>query len=180
MRAHVLRASVLTVATPAHAPGTGAAGSVQGQLGYGVAFAVGVLVLVSTVVLASYICFRAKAPAAGSLHRLVDADSHHHLSAAVVVLVGLDGPTIDMLYPKFFMRAGSRDGKSGATVADGPCAICLGGFDGVAALRRGSRCAHCFHAGCAERWLRVSATCPVCRDSPVPSPDATALAPHAR
>ncbi|KAF7057998.1 hypothetical protein CFC21_065139 [Triticum aestivum] len=178
----MLRASVPAAATPAHAPGSGAAGSVQGQLGYGVAITVGVLVLVSTVMLASYICFRAKARAAGSLHRLVDADTHHHQSAAVVVLAGLDGPTIDVLYPKFFLRAGSRDGKSGAsaTVADGPCAICLGEFDGAATLRRGSRCAHCFHAGCAERWLRVSATCPVCRDSPVPSPAATALAAHAR
>ncbi|KAM3273844.1 hypothetical protein ACQJBY_043178 [Aegilops geniculata] len=176
----MLRASVPTAATPAHAPVTGAAGSAQDQLGYGVAIAVGVLVLVSTVMLASYICLRAKARAAGSLHRLVDAGTRHHQSAAVVVQAVLDGPTIDVLYPKFFLRAGSRDGKSGATVADGPCAICLGEFDGVAALRRGSRCAHCFHAGCAERWLRVSATCPVCRDSPVPSPAATALAAHAR
>ncbi|KAI4991808.1 putative RING-H2 finger protein ATL69 [Hordeum vulgare subsp. vulgare] len=167
-----MRASVPAVATPAHAPGSGTAGSVQGQLDYGVAIAVGVLVVVSTVMLASYICFRAKARAAESLHRLVDADAHHHQSAAVVVLAGLDDPTIDVLYPKFFLRAGSRDGKSGGTVADGPCAICLGEFDDVAALRRGSRCAHCFHAGCA--------TCPVCRDSPMPSPDATALAAHAR
>ncbi|KAI4991809.1 hypothetical protein ZWY2020_040195 [Hordeum vulgare] len=142
------------------------------QLDYGVAIAVGDLVVVSTGMLASNNCFRAKAPAAEAHHRLVDADAHHHQSAAVVVLAGLDDPTIDVLYPKFFLRAGSRDGKSGGTVADGPCAICLGEFDDVAALRRGSRCAHCFHAGCA--------TCPVCRDSPMPSPDATALAAHAR
>ncbi|RCV09360.1 hypothetical protein SETIT_2G021400v2 [Setaria italica] len=35
------------------------------------------------------------------------------------------------------------------------------------ALRRGPGCGHGFHACCAERWLRVSATCPMCRDSPV-------------
>ncbi|KAM0860856.1 hypothetical protein ACQ4PT_046277 [Festuca glaucescens] len=169
MRARLLHASVSIAVAPA--PGTGEAGGVHGQLGYGVAIAVGVLVLVSTVMLASYVCFRAKARAAVALRRLVDADAHQ--SSAVVLVAGLDGATIDALYPKFFLR----DGKpSGAAAADGPCAICLGEFDAAAALRRGPGCAHCFHAGCAERWLRVSATCPVCRDSPVPSPATTPLA----
>ena len=168
MPAHPLHSSASIAAAPA--PGTGLAGGVHGQLGYGVGIAVGVLVLVSTVMLASYVCFRAKARAAGALRRHVDADDAHRSAPATVVLVaGLDGPTIDVLYPKFFLR----EGKSGA---DGPCAICLGEFDAGAALRSGPGCAHCFHAGCAERWLRVSATCPVCRDSPVPSPAATPLA----
>ena len=51
MRVHLLHSSVSTAAAPV--PGTGAAGGVHGQLGYGVAIAVGVLVLVSTVMLAS-------------------------------------------------------------------------------------------------------------------------------
>ncbi|KAM0901531.1 hypothetical protein ACQ4PT_019934 [Festuca glaucescens] len=178
MRAHLLHASVSTAAAPA--PGTGAAGSVRGQLGYGVAIAVGVLVLVSTVMLASYVCFRAKARAAVALRRLVDADAHQ---SAVVLVAGLDGHTIDAMYPKFFLREGK---SSGAAAADGPCAICLGEFDADTALRGGPGCAHRFHAGCAERWLRVSATCPVCRDSPVPSlattplTEAVPLAAHAR
>ncbi|CAM0950332.1 unnamed protein product [Alopecurus aequalis] len=175
MRVHLLHSSVSTAAAPV--PGTGAAGGVHGQLGYGVAIAVGVLVLVSTVMLASYICFRAKARATGALRRLVDADAHQ--SAPTVVLVaGLDGPTIDVLYPKFFLR----EGKLGAAVADGPCAICLGEFDADTPLRGGPGCTHCFHAGCAERWLRVSATCPVCRDSPAATPlaEAVPLAAHAR
>jgi hypothetical protein len=181
MRARLLHASVSIAAAPA--PGTGAAGGMRGQLGYGVAIAVGVLVVVSTVMLASYICFRAKARAAVALRRLVDADDPHHSAGAVVLVAGLDGPSIEALYPKFFLR----EVKSpGAAAADGPCAICLGEFDDAAALRRGPGCVHCFHAGCAERWLRVSATCPVCRDSPVPSPattplvEAVPLAAHAR
>nr|BAD01671.1 hypothetical protein [Oryza sativa Japonica Group]BAD03263.1 hypothetical protein [Oryza sativa Japonica Group] len=39
-------------------------------------------------------------------------------------------------------------------------------------LRNGHR----FNAECTERWLRVSATCPVCRDMPSSSPMATPLA----
>ncbi|TVT99492.1 hypothetical protein EJB05_55161, partial [Eragrostis curvula] len=70
--------------------------------------------------------------------------------AAVAVVPGLDSAAIDALYPKF-LHVGS-----GGHDDDGPCAICFGD-----ALRRRPGCGHCFHACCAERWLRVSATCPV-------------------
>ena len=78
---------------------------------------------------------------------------------------GLDVAAIDALYPKYLHVASPGDDGGG-----GPCAICPG-------------CRHRFHARCAERWLRVSATCPVCRDSPVATPFAEAavpLAAHAR
>nr|XP_034604898.1 putative RING-H2 finger protein ATL69 [Setaria viridis] len=149
MRAY-LRASAIATA-PALAPAAvstpGAAGGVG--LGYGIAIAVGVLVLVSTVTLASYLCV---------------------LTKAAAVVPGLDGGAIDALYPKYLHAVSGQDGD------DGPCAICLGEFECGDALRRGPGCGHGFHACCAERWLRVSATCPVCRDSPVPSPVATPLA----
>uniref|UniRef100_A0A0E0MC81 RING-type domain-containing protein n=1 Tax=Oryza punctata TaxID=4537 RepID=A0A0E0MC81_ORYPU len=139
-------------------------------LGYGIAIAVGVLVFISTVMLASYICVRVKAGAAAVL--LADDDDGAPAASAVVVL-GLDGPAIDALYPKFLhVGVGDNDNACAGT----QCAICLGEFVAGDALRRGPGCGHRFHAECAERWLRVSATCPVCRDSPLPSPMATPLA----
>uniref|UniRef100_A0A0D9XNW3 RING-type domain-containing protein n=1 Tax=Leersia perrieri TaxID=77586 RepID=A0A0D9XNW3_9ORYZ len=140
-------------------------------LGYGIAIAVGVLVFISTVMLASYICVRAKAGAAAAV-LLVDEHDAAPASSAIVVL-GLDGHAIDALYPKFVHSVGGVD--DGAC-AGAQCAICLGEFAAGDALRRGPGCGHRFHAECAERWLRVSATCPVCRDSPLPSPMATPLA----
>nr|XP_025878066.1 putative RING-H2 finger protein ATL69 [Oryza sativa Japonica Group] len=141
-------------------------------LGYGIAIAVGVLVFISTVMLASYICVRAKAGAAAVLLADDDDDGGAPAASAVVVL-GLDGPAIDALYPKF-LHVGVGDDDNACAGAQ--CAICLGEFVAGDALRRGPGCGHRFHAECVERWLRVSATCPVCRDSPLPSPMATPLA----
>lgn len=140
-------------------------------LGYGIAIAVGVLVFISTVMLASYICVRAKAGAAAVL--LADDDGGGAPAASAVVVLGLDGPAIDALYPKL-LHVGVGDDDDACAGAQ--CAICLGEFVAGDALRRGPGCGHRFHAECAERWLRVSATCPVCRDSPLPSLMTTPLA----
>ncbi|KAG8093540.1 hypothetical protein GUJ93_ZPchr0012g19132 [Zizania palustris] len=149
---------------------TGAAGGGGAVgLGYGIAIAVGVLVFISTVMLASYICVRAKKAGATAVLLILD-DVPAPAPPAAVVVSGLDGPAIDALYPKFLHVVGVEDdARAGAP----PCAICLGELAAGDALRRGPGCGHRFHAGCAERWLHVSATCPVCRDSPLPSPMAT-------
>ncbi|KAF8706487.1 hypothetical protein HU200_030761 [Digitaria exilis] len=159
-----LRATAIAAAPPALAPAAGSISAAAGGgvgLGYGIAIAVGILVLISTVMLASYLCVLTKA---GAAHlAAADAPVGPPTSPSSVV-PGLDDAAIDALCPKY-PHAGSGD--------EGPCAICLGEL----ALRRGSPgCVHRFHASCAELWLRVSATCPVCRDSPVPSPAATPLA----
>ncbi|CAN6380485.1 unnamed protein product [Urochloa humidicola] len=157
----------LGASAPALAPAavsvSGAAGGVG--LGYGIAIAVGVLVLVSTVMLVSYLCVLTKAGAALLAAALAPPPA--------AVVPGLDAAAIDALYPKYLHVVSLSAGD------DGPCAICLGEFARGDALRRGPGCGHGFHAGCAELWLRVSATCPVCRDSPVPSPAATPLAEQA-
>uniref|UniRef100_A0A0D3HHY3 RING-type domain-containing protein n=1 Tax=Oryza barthii TaxID=65489 RepID=A0A0D3HHY3_9ORYZ len=172
-----MHASISFALAPASSPDAAsfapAAADVGGAvcLGYGIAIAVGVLVFISTVMLASYICVRAKAGAAAVL--LADDDDGGAPAASAVVVLGLDGPAIDALYPKF-LHVGVGDDDDACAGAQ--CAICLGEFVAGDALRRGPGCGHRFHAECAERWLRVSATCPVCRDSPLPSPMATPLA----
>ncbi|XP_039840485.1 RING-H2 finger protein ATL70-like [Panicum virgatum] len=99
---------------------------------------------------------------AGAATLLASADTAAVPPSAAAV-PGLDVAAIDALYPKYLHVASPGD--------DGDT------------LRRGPGCRHRFHARCAERWLRVSATCPVCRDSPVATPFAEAavpLATHAR
>ncbi|XXG50583.1 hypothetical protein AAC387_Pa02g4568 [Persea americana] len=151
------------------APLPEAAGSVS--LGYGIAIAVGILVLVSTIMLASYVCVRVK----GGPRREHPQAAGHSSSAAlpgpdvsvVVITGGLDRPTIDS-YPKFlFSGAG---GRSEAT-----CPICLSDYRPSDALRLIPDCRHCFHVACIDEWLRVSATCPLCRTSPSPTPLTTPL-----
>ncbi|KAL6870643.1 hypothetical protein ACP4OV_014491 [Aristida adscensionis] len=154
MCVYSLRAIISSSDAPA-AVCTGGAGRGYG----GVAVAAGVVVLVSVAMLASYVCVVTKAVAAHAATLLITDEA---APPAADAARGLDGAAIDALYPSF-LHAG---GGGGEEEEEGPCAVCLGEFAPGDALRRGAGCAHCFHAACAERWLRVSATCPVCRDSP--------------
>ncbi|XP_020225042.1 putative RING-H2 finger protein ATL21A [Cajanus cajan] len=53
---------------------------------------------------------------------------------------------------------------------DGCCWICLSEYNSKETVRCIPECNHCFHAHCIDEWLRINSTCPVCRNSPSPSP----------
>ncbi|KAL8114106.1 RING-H2 finger protein ATL67-like [Apium graveolens] len=81
-------------------------------------------------------------------------------------VVGLDEVVINS-YPKYpFVR-----GESGESV----CAICLGEYKEGEMLRMLPDCKHCFHLKCVDEWLKLNASCPVCRNSPLPTPLSTPL-----
>lgn len=143
-------------------------------LGYGIAIAVGLLVLISTILLASYLCARSKSPLPVSPSSPLPPPP----SSPPNFVVGLDLHTIDAFYPKFVHQSGQGDHNKNAGGDDalsGPCPICLGEYVSGDVLRRGPDCGHCVHVACVDEWLRLSATCPLCRSSPVPSPVATPL-----
>lgn len=100
------------------------------------------------------------------------------------MVVGLDAPTIES-YPKFIFP-GSGLAIIGRQQGHGMCSICLGEYAAGEVLTRMPDCKHCFHAGCVDEWLRMSATFPMCHQWPEPSPVATwlseliPLAVHAR
>ncbi|KAG6534871.1 putative RING-H2 finger protein ATL69 [Zingiber officinale] len=155
----------------AGAPPTGASGV---GLGYGIAIAVGILVLVSTIMLASYLCVRVKGGPRrrhSSLPITVAAapDVAATATEEAASSVGLERAAIEAFYPRFAYGAGGAE-------PSGPCPICLAEYETGEALRRAPDCGHCFHAECVDEWLRVSATCPLCRSSPVPSAASTPVA----
>ena len=58
-------------------------------------------------------------------------------------------------------------GKRYIAAEDAACAVCLGAY-GSASSGEGSRvallpCGHHFHAPCIATWLRVNASCPLCK-----------------
>ncbi|MCL7038192.1 hypothetical protein MKW94_026284 [Papaver nudicaule] len=79
-----------------------------------------------------------------------------------VVRTGLSDSTIQS-YPQVIV------GESGRlpNPNDATCAICIADFQPNDTLKSMPTCNHCFHANCLEQWLRVNATCPVCRKSPL-------------
>ncbi|KAI4332917.1 hypothetical protein L6164_017787 [Bauhinia variegata] len=156
-------------------------------LGYGIAIAVSILVLISTIMLASYACVRIKANgrritiARGGAGEDTDSTeegrSHPHQQISgnygdpVLMVLGLENPMIES-YPKIVLGDSRRLPKPN----NGPCAICLSEYLPKDTVRCIPDCNHCFHAECVDEWLRLSATCPLCRNSPAPSTTPTPAA----
>ncbi|KAF5743463.1 putative RING/U-box superfamily protein [Tripterygium wilfordii] len=87
------------------------------------------------------------------------------LSSAVApqptIIAGLDGPTIES-YPKIVLGESRRLPKPD----DNTCPICLSEYRPKETLKTIPECQHCFHADCIDEWLRLNATCPICRNYP--------------
>ncbi|GJN17744.1 hypothetical protein PR202_gb04840 [Eleusine coracana subsp. coracana] len=168
-------------------------------LGYSIAIALGFLVLVASLLLASYLCCRhaggedywagnasgAVTPASSSGHISItvprvlfvaegsespDDAAYSSSAAAAASPVGLDLAAIAS-YPKvpFFSKGAAAD-------ADAMCSICLSEYRDGEMLRVMPECRHRFHVACLDAWLRRNGSCPVCRSSPIPTPNATPLA----
>ncbi|KAG6630421.1 hypothetical protein I3843_13G014800 [Carya illinoinensis] len=154
-------------------------------LGYGIAIAVSILVLISTIMFASYACVRVKANGRSdndsnnggdhnddmNVHRSDLQSAARTSMEPVIVVMGLDGSIIES-YPKTVL------GESGSlpNPNHGPCSICLSDYLPRDTIRSIPDCHHYFHANCIDEWLRMSATCPLCRTSPAPSATPTPLA----
>ncbi|KAI4319549.1 hypothetical protein MLD38_033134 [Melastoma candidum] len=153
-----------------------------GGLGYGIGVSVGILLLITTITLASYFCTRSLQQSNGRsmssswarrdrISRIRNVmpmppedDRPHHLVLAVDP-GGLDEATIAG-YPKLpYSEAKLSDSTTASC-----CSICLADYKGGDSIRLLPECGHLFHPKCIDPWLRSHPTCPVCRTSPMPTP----------
>ncbi|PON70246.1 43kDa postsynaptic protein [Parasponia andersonii] len=150
------------------------ASSNLGGFRYGIGVSVGVLILIIFITLFSCIC---------TLRTRLS--NHPNRPAALVVVTtsselqaeqGLDDavlgtfPKISYGQAKLHMNKGS-DGHDRST-----CSICLADYNDSDMLRLLPDCGHVFHLTCVDPWLRQHPTCPICRNSPIPTPSTTPLA----
>ncbi|CAO2838655.1 unnamed protein product [Amaranthus hypochondriacus] len=75
---------------------------------------------------------------------------------------GLDQETIDA-YPTVVI---GEDGKMMVQLDDNTCPICLCDYYQNDVLMVLPECKHRFHRDCLIEWLKLNATCPVCRIHP--------------
>lgn len=96
-------------------------------------------------------------------HRNSDAEPGTSITPQLqpaVVPTGLDKPTIES-YPKTILGDSGRLPKPN----DSTCPICLCEYHPKETLRSIPKCNHYFHAICIDEWLKINATCPLCRNS---------------
>ncbi|XP_058743945.1 RING-H2 finger protein ATL67-like [Vicia villosa] len=149
--------------------------------GYSIAIALGFLFLLSTLILSSYLCcrtFRNRRNNHNSninnqrnsdgivLPRVIfvaEEDDHDRDD----IVLGLDQSVINS-YPRL------QYGKE-TMGQDGTCSICLCEYKDAEMLRMMPECRHYFHLCCLDSWLKLNGSCPVCRNSPMPTPMSTPL-----
>ncbi|KAK4344946.1 hypothetical protein RND71_035122 [Anisodus tanguticus] len=161
-------------------------------LGYAIAIALGFLFLLSTFLLSSYLCCRSTTARRRQVQAQVQAQArspnneNNEVYIPRVIFVaedeenddissqnthaGLDQAVINS-YPKLVYSKRNRNGKGNDVV----CSICLCDYKDAEMLRMLPDCKHYFHVMCIDAWLKLNASCPVCRNSPLPTPLSTPL-----
>ncbi|OWM79022.1 putative RING-H2 finger protein ATL71 [Punica granatum] len=152
-----------------------------GGLGYGIGVSVGILLLITAFTLASYLCTRGLQVLhpTGVGRRPAHQPQTPLEEQFTVVEVGLDEATIRS-YPRLLyaeaMATKAQQSPRYSSTDTSCCSICLMDYKAADELRVLPECSHLFHQKCVDPWLRLHATCPVCRNSPMPTPFSTPLA----
>ncbi|KAJ4849495.1 hypothetical protein Tsubulata_005807 [Turnera subulata] len=126
---------------------------------YGISLGVGIPGLLCIIGVGCYLCGRVK-----QYRRRPHQPPTTEFAISVqpsIVSSGLDAPTIES-YPKTQLGDSGRLPKPN----DNTCPICLAEYQPKETLRTIPECSHYFHADCIDAWLRMNATCPLCRNSP--------------
>ncbi|RWV86263.1 hypothetical protein GW17_00051858 [Ensete ventricosum] len=133
-------------------------------LAYGLGVSVGILMVITAALLASYLCTRERTTAA-------NRRSGDDAATLADLEAGIDEATLTS-YPKVSYSQAKLEEK-GTTAAC--CSICLSDYKDADVLRRLPDCGHLFHLDCVDPWLRSHRSCPNCRSSPAPSSMPTPL-----
>ncbi|WCJ26515.1 RING/U-box superfamily protein [Euphorbia peplus] len=133
---------------------------------YGLIIGAGIPGLLCIIGLGCYLCGRLKTYNQSRRSSAGISTTFPHPSA--MSATGLDGPTIE-LYPKTLLGESRRLPKPN----DNTCPICLSEYQPKETLRTIPECNHYFHVECIDEWLKMNATCPLCRKLPEVSSTAT-------
>ncbi|OVA07184.1 zinc finger protein [Macleaya cordata] len=144
---------------------------------YFIGISLGVVMLILTIVISSFYCTRIQNPPRRNPSDDDDDDNtndHHQHQHPIDIEVGLDAATLHS-YPKLLYSEAKLQNKL-HTTSSSCCSICLADYNSTDTIRLLPDCGHLFHLKCVDPWLLQHPTCPVCRSSPIPTPQSTPLA----
>ncbi|XVE68573.1 hypothetical protein DITRI_Ditri09bG0079000 [Diplodiscus trichospermus] len=140
-----------------------------GGFTYAIGFSLAIIAFLFIITLTAYFCSRNNS---SSAHHATTTTSTDRESESIEQ--GLDEETLRS-YPKL-LYSQAKLHKVDSLSSASSCSICLGEYKDTDMLRLLPDCGHIFHQRCVDSWLRLHPTCPICRNSPVPTPLATPLA----
>ncbi|GMN64184.1 hypothetical protein TIFTF001_033257 [Ficus carica] len=134
------------------------------EMGYIIVLSLGVLVVVLTIGFACYFCqtYVLITPTSVLSQRRSSPIALQENPSRLVPKQGLDEGTLGN-YPKLLYSEVKL--KYGNLLAGSCCPICLADYGEDEMLLLLPDCGHFFHIKCANRWLLLHPTCPVCRNS---------------
>ncbi|KAI3891357.1 hypothetical protein MKX03_031453 [Papaver bracteatum] len=157
---------VLQIGSPTSMPSI----SNKGKQSFKITLGIILPAFILTVLFVCYMSFRLNVCKCDCWNRTRNLPHHNHVRhhqrdpiMLMVTTVGLDGTTIES-YPRTTLGESRRI----PTPNDGTCSICLSEYRPKDIVRTIPDCNHCFHAECIDEWLRMNASCPLCRTSPSP------------
>lgn len=147
-----------------------------GGVRYGIGLSFGILSVLATIAVASYICTRDANQTRRTSTSGISTDTNAASSRPNDVEMGLDEETIKsypkILYPHLKTVKPLNDSIHCSTsTAASACSICLSDYNDSDFIRVLPDCKHLFHLNCVDPWLRLHPTCPICRMSLFPLPD---------
>ncbi|XP_010557977.1 PREDICTED: putative RING-H2 finger protein ATL71 [Tarenaya hassleriana] len=182
---------------PAEPPDSGwliNTGNIAG-FAYGIGVSIGILLLITTISLASYYCTRNHLSASpmttprsrrrrqtnqmsprGVIIAVEQPSDDQQPPDVLTVVSGLDEETIKSLPRIPYEEARESYGRKREASTTSCCSICLADYNDRDMIRVLPDCNHIFHDKCVDPWLFLSSTCPVCRTSPYPSPSPSPVA----
>ncbi|XP_047323609.1 RING-H2 finger protein ATL20-like [Impatiens glandulifera] len=140
--------------------------SQQGQHGlprtarYAITVGAGLPAMLCVIGMLCFVCGKLKSRGSTSQNPRPRYEFNSSVAPQPTLVIGLDGPTIES-FPKLVLGESRRLPKPN----DNICPICLSEYHPKETLRTLPDCTHCFHADCVDEWLRLNASCPVCRSS---------------
>ncbi|TKY53568.1 RING-H2 finger protein ATL70 [Spatholobus suberectus] len=97
------------------------------------------------------------------------------LDSALTIQVLRQENSVANNYPVLLYSEAKKHKPDSETITS-CCSICLADYKDTDWMKLLPDCGHLFHRDCIDRWLQVNLSCPMCRNSPLPTPLSTPLA----
>ncbi|PWA59263.1 zinc finger, RING/FYVE/PHD-type [Artemisia annua] len=133
----------------------------DGGISYVLGLTFAIIILLITLSYASYKCNRR---VRSSSVPPDDNDNNHQFRN---VTRGVDDDVLKT-FKTFVYSEDMMSQKDDHDTNGSGCSICLADYKAADVIRLLPVCGHLFHRQCIDTWLKVHATCPVCRNSPLP------------